>query len=64
MDRSRKGRGRPPVPPKTKKRAIIFARITEDEERELFALAKEMGVTVSQAIRMFIFSALERNRAA
>jgi antitoxin component of RelBE/YafQ-DinJ toxin-antitoxin module len=62
MDRLR--RGRPPVPPKTKKRAMVSVRVTEDEERELFALAKEMGITVSQAIRMFIFSALERNRAA
>lgn len=39
-------------------------RMTEREEERLAALAKEMGVTVSECVRLFILAGLERKSAA
>jgi antitoxin component of RelBE/YafQ-DinJ toxin-antitoxin module len=58
-----KRRGRPPFPPGVRKNAQLFIRVTEREESQLEAHAKAMGLTVSECVRLYVFSMLE-GRAA
>jgi hypothetical protein len=57
-------RGRPKLPPKELRIAFLQARFTESEEQQIVAVAREMNLTVSEVIRIFVLSAIERKRRA
>jgi hypothetical protein len=61
---TKKKRGRPALPREEKLSAVMLFRLTEREEARLCALAKEMGVTVSECVRLFMLAGLERKNAA
>jgi predicted DNA-binding protein len=52
--------GRPPLPKECRRDKVFLFRMTVSEEERLRALAKSLGMTLSECIRLFVLSAFER----